>query len=278
MKDNFLEQVEADESLKAFSVLLCRYIAKNPSFLLELQQSRPLEVDGEGWKELYEKLQDETLLASFQMNLDESASSYDWSTINKVFEGWGQYGWITDSELGKFGFWDDLPKTQEDADKKVLTAIDDKFLLSLREELEENTNNKEMLDEVFFCFDNHRYIACVSLLTSFIDGVLTSSPTNFTSKNRKTGDGASKKILAELKKDDMLGLPGYFNLELINYNSFISTFFAYANGFENEPSNLNRNYLHHGMSNRRITREDCIKLLIAYRKTLEIAKHDTAEG
>lgn len=212
------------------------------------------------------------------MNLDESASSYDWSTINKVFEGWGQYGWITDSELGKFGFWDDLPKTQEDADKKVLTAIDDKFLLSLREELEENTNNKEMLDEVFFCFDNHRYIACVSLLTSFIDGVLTSSPTNFTSKNRKTGDGASKKILAELKKDDMLGLPGYFNLELINYNSFISTFFAYANGFENEPSNLNRNYLHHGMSNRRITREDCIKLLIAYRKTLEIAKHDTAEG
>lgn len=49
MKDNFLEQVEADESLKAFGVLLCRYIAKNPSFLLELQQSRPLEVDGDGW-------------------------------------------------------------------------------------------------------------------------------------------------------------------------------------------------------------------------------------
>lgn len=277
MKDNPLKKMEAEESTKAFAVVLARYISNHPDFLFELDERRPIHIEGESWSKIHNGFDDEGRIR-FQKTLNEIASSYDWGPIESVFIGWGKYGWITDNRIGKIGFWDVLPTSQEAADQKVLSTIGEKYLLELRSELKERTSNAAMLDEAIFCFDNQCYFACASLLTSFIDGVLTSSPSNFSSNNKKTGDGASKKILTELKKDDMLGLPGYFNLELLNFNSFMGTFFARANGFENEPSSLNRNYLHHGMSNRRITREDCIKLMIAYRKTLDIAKHDMAEG
>ena len=277
MKDNPLEKMETDESTKAFAVVLARYISNNPDFLFELDNRRPIQIEGESWSKIHDGFDDDGRIR-FQKTLNEIANSYDWRPIESVFCGWGKFGWITDNRIGKLGFWDILPISQEAADQKVLSEIDEAYFLELRNELKERTSNAPMFEEAVFCFDNECYFACASLLTSFIDGVLTASPSNFTSKNKKTGEGASKKILTELEKDDMLGLPGYFNLELLNFNSFISTFFARANGFENEPSNLNRNYLHHGMSNRRITREDCIKLFIAYRKTLDIAKHDTLEG
>ena len=44
----------------------------------------------------------------------------------------------------------------------------------------------------------------------------------------------------------------------INYESYIKTLFARADGFVTEPKNLNRNYLHHGMSKRKVLRRDCI--------------------
>ena len=277
MKKNPLETIKADESLKSFAVLLSRAIAKHPDILLELDKNHPIDIDGEGWKELYDELQDKENLAHFQKNLEESSREYDWDAINDVFTGWGRYGWITDVHLGKFGFWDQLPQTQEEADNKVLAIIDDNYLLEVRKELEEKTSNSTMLREAYFCYDNQCYFACASLLAAFIDGVLTSSPANSNSNNRKTGEGASKKILTELKKDDLFGLPGYFNLDLVNYYSFISTFFARANGFENEPASLNRNYLHHGMTNRAISQTDCIKLLIAYKKTIDLVAHDSGK-
>lgn len=275
MKDNPLETLNADDSLKAFAVLLSRAIGRYPDILLELEKIRPLNIDGEGWNKLYDDLQDAESLKQFKENLEESSNTYNWSVINEAYAAWGRYGWVTDTHLGEFGFWDEIPPTQDEADNKVLGILDDTYLLELRKELEEKTSNSAMLREAFFCYDNQCYLACASLLTSFIDGVLISSPANSSSSNRKTGEGAGKKVFTEIKKDDFWGLPGSLNLELINFNSFISTFFARANGFENEPPSLNRNYLHHGMSNRTISQLDCLKLFIAYKKTIDIVAHDS---
>ena len=278
MKD-FLNQFEMDESMKAFSVLLSRAIAKNPDLLLEIEKVKPRGDKDNSWKDLYSIFQQEDKRTRFLQNLDEASNSYDWSPINDIFAGWGKYGWITDTKIEAFGFWDVLPPTQEGADQKVLAVINDNYLAALQKEVKDKTANVAMFDEVCFCFDKEYYYACASLLTSFIDGVLISSPANFNSDNPKTGEGAGRKVVDELRKDAYWGSPGYFNLELINYNSFISTFFARANGFEKEPQNLNRNFFHHGMSSRTVSRVDCIKLFIAYRKTLQISSHkDTSTG
>jgi hypothetical protein len=268
-----------DESMKAFSVLFSRAIAKNPDLMLEIEKVKPRGDKGNSWKDLYAIFQQEDKRTRFLQQLEEATSSYDWTPINDTFAAWGRYGWITDSELGQFGFWDSIPPTQEEADQKVIQTLDDQYLATLRKELSEQTSNNSMFSEACSCFDNQYFYACASLLTAFIDGVLISSSANFNSANRKTGEGASKKVIEELSKDDYWGSPGYFNLELINYNAFIEMFFARANGFEHEPQNLNRNFIHHGMSNRTISRVDCIKLLIAYRATIRMSKlqNDTAK-
>ena len=212
------------------------------------------------------------------LTAEELAKGYDWSRIERVFSGWGRYGWITDVKLGQFGFWDHLPRTQKEADEKVLAAMSDRYLTQLREELTAMTSNPAMFREVCFCFDHECYFAAASLLTSLIDGVLTSTASYDGTEDRKTGKSAGRRVIADLVKHDFFGFPGYFNLEVRNYNAFISTFFACANGFEREPSSLNRNYLHHGMSSRTISREDCLKLLMAYRKPIAIAAHKEAQG
>ena len=278
MSKNLFEQFETDESLKSFAALLSRFIGENPDILLELEERRPLQIEGEGWKHLYEMLQNEDVRAGFQKRMDEHTKNYNWSPIEEIYMGWGKYGWITDAKIGIFGFWDDLPKSQEEADRKVMSAIEDSYLIDLRKEIEQHTHNPAMFNEACLCFDNRFYFACSSLLISLIDGVLTSTPSNGSGRNRKTGEGAGKRLVDKLYENEFYGLPGYFNLETKNYKAFLSTIFARANGFENEPLNFNRNYLHHGMSNRTITREDCIKLFIAYKQTISISEHDEVKG
>lgn len=275
---DFLEQIEGHESIRAFAMLFARCIAENPDILLEIQKAHPIDAGGENWAAIRNDLQDDSIRTRFRKNLIEYANSYDWSPIEAVYIGWGKYGWITAFELVEMGFWDILPKSQMEADQKVLQEISEDYLLRLRSELEENTHNSAMFKEACFCFDHQCYYACSSLLLSLIDGVLTSTPSNIGGKNRRTGEGAGKKLIEKLTENDFFGSPGYFNLEIQNYKSFLATIFARANGFEDEPLNLNRNYLHHGMSNRTMTRADCIKLFIAYRKTIELSKYAEVKG
>ena len=134
------------------------------------------------------------------------------------------------------------------------------------------TNNREVYNEAITCFDNRCYTACASLLVSLIDAELIRCKTSLATKNKKTGLKAGERVVKNVARDDMYGLPGLYHLELVNYESYINTLFARADGFVKEPKSLNRNYLHHGMSKRRVLKKDCIKLLLAYHKTICFAK------
>lgn len=265
MRDNPLEQMDIKESEKAFIVLMLREIANNPNFQFGPPAQGKEEALNDG-------------RACFKKTLNEIANDYDWAPIESTFVGWGKYGWITDLAIAPVDFWDELPDSQEVADQKVMAKIDDRFLHGLIKYIEEKTSNMAMFEEACLCFGHQFYIACASLLTSLIDGVLISCYSNGNGKNRKTGEGAGTKLIEKLYEDDFLGLPGYANLEIKNYKSFLSTIFARANGFENEPVGFNRNYFHHGMSKRTISLEDCIKLFIAYRQTIRFSELEETEG
>ncbi|MBO5898629.1 MAG: hypothetical protein J6R04_06430 [Clostridia bacterium] len=269
MDKDFLNNFDIDDTLKAFTVSLCRMIVEEPRLLLAVD-----EIKGTSeWKELFERLQGENELQRFSENVHIAAKEYNWQAIEETYRNWGEYGWITDHSMVPFGFWENCPSSQMDADKSVIRALDKAKISELKAELSKISNDYRLYNEAITCFDNKCYAACASLLISLIDGELIRCKSTAASANKKTGIKAGERIVDGILKTDRYGLPGLFHLELLNYQTYIKVLFKKADGFENEPKHLNRNYLHHGMSKRKVLRKDCIKLLIAYRKTINFTKH-----
>ena len=268
MKDNILDMFEADETLKAFAISFSRAIANNPEILSIIsKEKRMLE-----WEELAIDLQNKTTLERFLKNINNSANKYNWSVIENTYRTWGAYGWITNHLVVPYGFWENYPTTQSEADRLAIKFLDKDKFSRLKLEILEKTNSRKICNEAITCFDNRCYTACASLLISLIDGELIRCKTSFATKNKKTGLKAGERVVENVSNDDRYGLPGLYHLELLNYESYINTLFARAEGFVKEPNCLNRNYLHHGMSKRMVLRKDCIKLLLAYHKTIYFAK------
>ena len=267
MKENILDTVEVDDTLKAFVVSFSRVIANNPEmFSIAFKEKKMPE-----WADLAIELQNQTTSERFLQNVNDSANKYNWSVIEDTYRTWGTYGWVTNHLVVPYGFWENHPITQIDADRLVIRSLDKDKLSRLRLELLEK-NNSKICKEAITCFDNRCYTACASLLISLIDGELIRCKTLLSTKNKKTGLKAGERVVENIAKDDMYGLPGLYHLELVNYEAYINALFARADGFVKEPKSLNRNYLHHGMSKRSVLKKDCIKLLLAYHKTIYFAK------
>ena len=267
-KNDVFEDPEIPESLKAFAVSTFQLAAKDPRILLLLKHADKNKYDTDFWGSLYEELQDSENLERFSNITHKISNAHDWSGIEESYQTWGSYGWTVGREIHQLGFWDKCPNSQVEADKKVLPTINKKVLSQIQIECLEKTSNIPVFDECCKCFDNKCYTACATLLISLIDGELIRSKANIAFTNRKTGAIASKRVITEVSKDDMYGLMGLFHLELINYEAFLNTLFERANGFEMEPKRMNRNFIQHGMSKRKILRKDCIKLFLGYRNIL----------
>lgn len=262
------EEPEVPESLKALAFSIVQLAVKDPRIFLLLDHYDKNSQNTGMWQALYEELQEPENQEHFSNVIPKAANEHDWSGIEESYRNWGSYGWTVGREIHQFGFWDKCPNSQAEADKKVLQTINKKDLSQIRIECLEKTSNIPVFDECCKCFDNKCYTACATLLISLIDGELIRSKANIAFANRKTGVIASKRVISELSKDDMYGLVGLFHLELINYEAFLNTLFERANGFEVEPKRMNRNFIQHGMSKRKILRKDCIKLFLAYRNIL----------
>ena len=258
-----------DETLKAFSVSLSRVIQESPEFLLDIANRIKNEKISSGFAQLYEDLKSKEKFDAFSNNVNEIVSAHDWSKIEDTYRTWGKYGWITDDHLSNICVWDYKPTSQVDADKYVLSFLKTKELNLVIEKIKNNPLCDLTFYEAYRCFCNKCYTACASLMIALIDGELIRSRSNSKpQENRKTGSKAGNRVVQEVSKDYMFGLPGYFHLELVNYEAYISTLFESAGGFKTEPKHLNRNYLQHGMSKRTVLRKDCIKLFLAYKSTL----------
>lgn len=271
-RENVFNTVEAEDSLKAFAVSLYRYIVEDPTILLELEEHRKMK-NGRSWIDIYEEMQGRTTEERERSEklFFEEVDGYDWSEIEETYRLWGEYGWMTDGHIVPFGFWDTRPSSQSEADALVLKQLNKEKLLELKGEVGKATSEKQVFQEACKCFDMRCYTACASLLISLIDGELIRSRSNAKVENKKTGLNAGKKIVKEKGNTDFYGLTGIFHLELLNFEAYLCTLFEGANGFKKEPKRLNRNYLQHGMSKRKVLRKDCVKLFIAYKNILQFS-------
>ena len=268
-----LEEIPYDDSFKAFIVTFLRMVYNKPEVLLYLEKENKHEQFVGEWKKVYEELKNTEKAKEALANLNEISKEFDWKNVEGTFKLWGEFGWVLYPITNDISLWDKKPKSQSEADKYVLTVFTKKDFQRVLDELKKETHNERLFTEAVSCFKNRLYAACASLLFSLIDGELISSKANVLECNKKTGAKASERVTKNVKKDEAFGLPGFFHLQLINFESFMAEYFKNAEGFKKEPKNLNRNYLHHGMSKRKVLRKDCIKLFLAYKQAIDFSNH-----
>ena len=260
------EDEEISGTLKAFAISLAQYAVKHPDALLDFEKANP--TPNKSWKELHDILIIPEEAQRFSENLEKARGKIKWGILEENFRKWAEYGWVTSVPHFDMDFWNECPKSQLEADRYVLKGLKNVDFAELWSEIREESRNKPVFSEACKCFENRQYTACASLLISLIDGELISSRENNKNKNRKTGSTAGSRVVEEKEKSEFYGLKGYFNLEMINFKAYIDLLFERAGNFEKEPKRVNRNFLHHGMSKRKVLRKDCIKLFIAYRQTI----------
>ena len=273
MKNDYLNNMQCGDTFKAYSISLTRLVYKNPEVLLYLYKEFISDPIGERLKELYETLKGCDNLDEAIENLNEMAVEFNWENVEDTFCEWGKYGWVLYPIKCDINLWDAKPRTQKEADSFVLSIVKKEMLDGIFENLRRKSKNKSVLEEAINCFINRYYTACASLLFSLIDGELISNKSKLQLINKKTGIKAGERVTNEVKKDGMFNSPGFLHLQIINFESFINEYFKNAEGFKNEPKNINRNYLHHGMSKRKVLRKDCIKLFLAYEQTIDFSNH-----
>lgn len=281
MEENILNTLEADDTLKAFALSMLRIAVAYPNLLLHLaNKANPLAKEGLEW--VYELVKDsEDVRRSLLEKANSAANDYSWSRVEEAYIQWGKYGWVADNTYVKFGLWDSCPASQVEADRLILKQLSPSHVNSEIKTIRELLLKKHrpryllnMFEEACTCFEEKCYTACASLLISLIDRELIQSRANTNQPNKKTGVHAGTRVSKAVLSDENYGLPGLFHLEFLSFKSYIDVLFENAHGFKNEPPCLNRNFLHHGLSKRKVLKKDCIKLFLAYKNTFKYIHHN----
>ena len=163
--------------------------------------------------------------------------------------------------------YDDLP----DINENLANQICDDFSKSDKHEtLKDKVKNLEFIneqqvEEAFLCFENGFYYSCISVLFEIIERELLSK------QSIKIGSNNRRKTVDRKKISEMKEILSYENsiseyfIEM-NFLYLSSYYFNDANEFIDESFDkfpvINRNYIAHGMTNRKVTKNDCVKLMM----------------
>lgn len=172
-------------------------------------------------------------------------------TLQSNSERLGKYGWCLPPDASIIEF-SKCPRTRKEANAIVrpyIRNVENIFSFC------KNLISNEILDEAKFNFENGKYRACAVLLVAEIDGLLIRCQKN---SNKKVGKKAVDEFEKMISADKALETI----LRNINLISSLNIIFENANNFIQKPSDLNRNYLMHGMYNKKVLRQDCVKLLL----------------
>lgn len=163
--------------------------------------------------------------------------------------------------------YDDLPDINEDLVNQI---CDDFSKLDKYETLKNKVKNLDLkndqqVDEAFLCFENGFYYSCISVLFEIIERELLSKQSLIKGSNNRRKTVNKNKIEDEMKKlNSENSISEYFTA--FNFLYLTLCYFKDANNFIDESFEkfpvINRNYIAHGMTNRKITKNDCVKLMM----------------
>jgi len=176
---------------------------------------------------------------------------------------WGTFGW-TWLPSASIGFYHKPPLDIHDANTKAKRLCSDEEMEKIFQNLRIYRLRKDDLESAIFCFQNRQYKPCALLLFGLIEAKLIRKQTK---EWRAVGIGAVKALKTQVEASDEMEM-FYTMLCYANLFACLETIFAKANNFKNEPVVINRNFLDHGMSNRRVRKRDCIQLFLVLQNLL----------
>lgn len=180
---------------------------------------------------------------------------------------WGYFGW-TWLPTAPIKYFYEPPLNITDANIKAkpyctAEAMEQTFNCLRRYKL-----RKDDLESAIYCFQNRQYKACSLLLFGLIEAKLIRKQTK---EWRNVGIGAVKELRGQLEEDEQTKM-FFTSLCCANLLAYLETIFAKAENFKSEPAVINRNFVDHGMSTRRIRKRDCIQLFFALQNLLQLTE------
>lgn len=212
-------------------------------------------------------------LQQFSVYLSETVTNIKIPTLSEErkqellenHKQWGRFGW-TWFQNAPLNFFNTPPLDYTDANNKVKSLCSTQAIENLFNDLRQQNINMTDLESAIFCYQNKQYKACTLLLFGLIDAKLIRKQP-ISEKRRKVGATAVKLLKGQFEeqKDEQAF---YTILCFANLITCLETFFADGNNFKNEPLNVNRNFVDHGMSRRNVRKRDCIQLFLALNNLL----------
>ena len=179
---------------------------------------------------------------------------------------WGEMGWTimpnAPSEL-----FNEAPEDIISSNKKAMSYFRENTIDELFTEiLGIKGINKSYVKEAIYAYKNKRYLSCSMILFSIIDSklIILQRDEDKRKGRRLTGSKAASKLLERLKNEK--NIEEMFMSLLIYENTLtcLKVLFSDGEDFKEQPTIINRNFLHHGMFKRKVNRKDCIQLFLLY--------------
>lgn len=188
--------------------------------------------------------------------------------LQDSYKAWGKYGW-TVPPYASLSIFDKKPQSLQEANKYMRQYINTASMKELFIELGRLDNlRKDDLQEAILNFENRRYKSCSMILFALIDGKIIRYQDKET--NRKVGFYGAKKICNEIESELSSKNMFFSLLNLINTTSALEVTFANAENFKEQPTVVNRNFIHHGMLHGRVRRRDAAQLFLLLYNLIEL--------
>ena len=172
---------------------------------------------------------------------------------------WGKLGW-TWFQNAPFYLYNSPPLDVNDANSKVKSFCSPQSVESIFDDLRRQNIKKSDLESAIFCYHNRQYKACSLLLFSLIDAKIIRKQSK-DKPRRPVGVTAVRNLrgqFEENKNEQMF----FTMLCYANLFACLETIFENGHDFKCEPVTINRNFVDHGMNQRRVRKRDCIQLFL----------------
>lgn len=190
-------------------------------------------------------------------------------TLRDAAKKFSESGWIipyyTSLEISRQSILQLSKETPEQIDdfmyRQFKKQCSREFRLLIRSLKKLTFENPQYLSCALALYKKRQYLGCCTMILALIEQKMRSVIGRRVRTVAKQSDMFIKNTFEAFPLDGWERHPiGDFVEDALR--ELLSTYFASANDFSNEPSVINRNFLMHGMAIREYTDRDCIKLFL----------------
>ncbi len=177
---------------------------------------------------------------------------------------WGKYGWAYIEEIPETDIYYKKTLSIKDADELFFSYLTNDIINNIINRIYsffEKEYQRNVYTEAKMCFDETKYRSCILLLFSLIDSLIISSQVIQADRKewRKTSGSFAMK-LNKLKENNHETIFAYLIFS-IDINALF-TFCGDGDNFVSMPAVANRNWISHGMYDKEVSKNDCIKVFV----------------